>query len=443
MKLRNAKTRPTLRSVLGRGHLSVALVAVAMASVSLTLLGVLALRVYADHNLHLIARSINYTVEAAVVFKDRVAATEALALIASTEEVAEARVLDLNGSTLAHWVRPETGVLSRIELELAHTLLEEPIRQPILHQGQKIGTVELSGHGGSLLRFLLSGLAGIIICTAISGWVAIYLARRMLRGITGPLHSLADVAHAARSERAFDRRVPPAQIAELDSLGNDFNALLDELEAWQTHLQSENETLAHQASHDSLTGLPNRAFFEGRLIRALRSAAKLNERVAVLFLDSDRFKDINDNFGHAAGDAVLVAVAARVRAQLRESDLVARLGGDEFAILLSPPAQARRCPAHRRQNHRQHGPAHPAAGQHRSVDLTQYRYCGVSRSWCHSRRLAQCCRCGDVPGQTPFPGRPAHGGVGALGRQCSTQELIPCLLTHAFCLSPCLLRYWP
>ena len=56
----------------------------------------------------------------------------------------------------------------------------------------------------------------------------------------------------------------------------------------------------------------------------------------MLFLDSDRFKDINDNFGHAAGDAVLVAVAARVRAQLRESDLVARLGGDEFAILLSP-----------------------------------------------------------------------------------------------------------
>lgn len=130
--------------------------------------------------------------------------------------------------------------------------------------------------------------------------------------------------------------MPPAQIAELDNLGNDFNALLDELEAWQTHLQSENETLAHQASHDSLTGLPNRAFFEGRLIRALRSANKLNERMAVLFLDSDRFKEINDNFGHAAGDAVLVAVATRIRAQLREDDLVARLGGDEFAVLLSP-----------------------------------------------------------------------------------------------------------
>ncbi|OPA97919.1 diguanylate cyclase [Pseudomonas fluorescens] len=331
-----AKARPTLRSVIGRGHLILALVAVTLASVSLTLLGVLALRVYAEHNLHLIARSINYTVEAAVVFDDSSAATEALSLIASTEEVAQAEVFDASGKLLAQWVRPDTGMLSQVELALAHTLLEQPINQPILHQGKTIGSIHVVGHGGSLLRFLLSGLAGILICTALSAWVALHLAWRLLRGITGPLQSLAAVAHAARSERDFDRRVPPAQIAELDSLGSDFNALLGEMEAWQSHLQSENETLAHQASHDSLTGLPNRAFFEGRLIRALRSAAKINEKVAVLFLDSDRFKDINDNFGHAAGDAVLVAVAERVRAQLREDDLVARLGGDEFAILLAP-----------------------------------------------------------------------------------------------------------
>lgn len=332
----HVKVRPSLRSVIGRGHLILALVAVTLASVSLTLLGVLALRVYAEHNLHLIARSITYTVEAAVVFNDRAAATEALSLIASTEDVADADVFDANGKLLAHWARPETGMLSRVELALAHALLEQPINQPILHQGRTVGSIHLTGHGGSLLRFLLSGLAGILICTALSAWVALHLARRLLRGITVPLQSLAAVAHAARSERDFDRRVPPARIAELDSLGSDFNALLGEMEAWQSHLQSENETLAHQANHDSLTGLPNRAFFEGRLIRALRGAAKLDERVAVLFLDSDRFKDINDNFGHAAGDAVLVAVAARVRAQLRDGDLVARLGGDEFAILLAP-----------------------------------------------------------------------------------------------------------
>lgn len=157
------KVRPTLGSVIGRGHLILALVAVTLASVSLTLLGVLALRVYAEHNLHLIARSINYTVEAAVVFNDSAAATEALSLIASTEEVAEAEVFDVNGTLLAKWIRPETGMLSRVELELAHTLLEQPISQPILHQGQVIGSTHLTGHGGSLLRFLLSGLAGILI----------------------------------------------------------------------------------------------------------------------------------------------------------------------------------------------------------------------------------------------------------------------------------------
>jgi diguanylate cyclase (GGDEF)-like protein len=336
MSLFKPGTRPTLRSVIGRGHLVVALVAVAMASVSLTLLGILALRVYADHNLHLIARSINYTVEAAVVFNDKAAATEALALIASTEEVADAQVLDMQGRLLARWQRPETGLLSDLEMQLAKVFLEKPINMPIVHQDREIGSIVLIGHGASLMRFLLSGLVGIVLCTAISAWVALYLARRQLRGIIGPLRSLASVAHAARSERAFDRRVPAATIAELDNLGSDFNALLDELESWQTHLQNENETLAHQASHDSLTGLPNRAFFEGRLMRALRNANKLDERVAVLFLDSDRFKEINDNFGHAAGDAVLVAVAKRVRAQLREDDLVARLGGDEFAVLLTP-----------------------------------------------------------------------------------------------------------
>ena len=147
MTLFKPDSRPTLRSVIGRGHLIVALVGVAMASVSLTLLGVLALRVYADHNLHLIARSINYTVEAAVVFNDSAAATEALSLIASTEEVAEAEVFDVNGTLLAKWIRPETGMLSRVELELAHTLLEQPISQPILHQGQVIGSTDAGVNG--------------------------------------------------------------------------------------------------------------------------------------------------------------------------------------------------------------------------------------------------------------------------------------------------------
>ena len=152
-----------LRSVLRRGHLGVALVAVTLASASMTLLGVLALKVYADHNLHLIARAINYTSEAAVVFDDRAAATEALAMIASTEAVAEARIYTDDGELLAHWQRPENGLLSKVEMLLADGLLEQPISVPILHQGQEIGLVTVRGHGANLLRFLLSGLLGVLV----------------------------------------------------------------------------------------------------------------------------------------------------------------------------------------------------------------------------------------------------------------------------------------
>lgn len=333
---RKRAARPTLRSVLGRGHLSVALLAVGLAGISLTLLGVLALRVYANDNLHLIARSISYTVEAAVVFDDSAAANESLALIASTEEVAEAKVFNNEGEQLAHWQRSDTGVLARLEAQVATALLDEPINLPITHQQQQVGRIELAGQGRSLLLFLFSGLAGILFCTVLSALAAQYLSRRLLSDIVRPLRGLASVAHAARRERSFDRRVPEAPIAELNELGNDFNALLDELEVWHSHLQNENQTLAHQASHDSLTGLPNRAFFEGRLSRSVRNAERQQDHLALLFLDSDHFKQINDTLGHAVGDEVLISVADRVRAQLREHDLVARLGGDEFAVLLTP-----------------------------------------------------------------------------------------------------------
>ncbi|HEK0907100.1 diguanylate cyclase [Pseudomonas sp. MH2] len=330
------RKRPTLRSVLGRGHLGVALIAVGLVGVSLTVLGVAALRVYANHNLHLIARSISYTVEAAVVFDDSGAASEALAVIAATEEVADAKVFDSQGELLAHWQRDDTGLLAPLQRQVAKALLGEAIHLPIVRQQRTVGHIELLGQGGSLLRFLLSGLAGILFCSLLSAAVAIHLSRRLFGDIVRPLRGLASVAHAARRERSFDRRVPEARIAELNELGNDFNALLDELEVWQSHLQSENETLAHQASHDSLTGLPNRAFFEGRLNRCLRNAARQQDHLALLFLDSDHFKQINDNLGHAVGDEVLINIASRVRAQLREHDLVARLGGDEFAVLLTP-----------------------------------------------------------------------------------------------------------
>lgn len=99
------------------------------------------------------------------------------------------------------------------------------------------------------------------------------------------------------------------------------------------------EALRHQASHDALTGLHNRSQFQAMLELAVAQTSRNGHQCAVLLLDLDDFKRINDAYGHAAGDALLIEVAARLRQALRGADVVARLGGDEFAMLLPDVAE--------------------------------------------------------------------------------------------------------
>jgi diguanylate cyclase (GGDEF)-like protein len=96
-----------------------------------------------------------------------------------------------------------------------------------------------------------------------------------------------------------------------------------------------NEMLAYLAQHDGLTGLPNRILFEDRFQQMLALCRRSGEKFALMFIDLDFFKEINDGWGHRAGDAVLKEVARRLKNNTREADTVARVGGDEFIILLS------------------------------------------------------------------------------------------------------------
>lgn len=98
--------------------------------------------------------------------------------------------------------------------------------------------------------------------------------------------------------------------------------------------------LTRQATTDTLTGLPNRFLFERTLERMLAQAKRTGERLAVLFMDLDHFKSVNDSYGHQVGDELLVEVAKRIRSRLRESDMAARLGGDEFGILYWHPSDS-------------------------------------------------------------------------------------------------------
>lgn len=114
-------------------------------------------------------------------------------------------------------------------------------------------------------------------------------------------------------------------------------ASVEEGLAWRQYRQEVRRAeaeLTHRSLHDPLTDLPNRTLFFDRLSQACARARRSGESFAVAMIDLDRFKDINDSLGHAAGDVVLQTVARRLRTHLREVDTVARLGGDEFALLL-------------------------------------------------------------------------------------------------------------
>jgi diguanylate cyclase (GGDEF)-like protein len=102
-----------------------------------------------------------------------------------------------------------------------------------------------------------------------------------------------------------------------------------------TELKRLQDQMAHLAHHDQLTGLPNRFLFLDRLNQILHHSKRRDTTFAVLYLDLDNFKAVNDTYGHAVGDQLLVAVGQRLLGCVRESDTVARLGGDEYTILLS------------------------------------------------------------------------------------------------------------
>ena len=106
------------------------------------------------------------------------------------------------------------------------------------------------------------------------------------------------------------------------------------LEARCSRIEKDREHAWYWATRDSLTGLPSRALFEDRLLLTVKLAERASRRVAVAYLDLDGFKQLNDHYGHAAGDELLVRIARRLQQALRETDTVARFGGDEFALLL-------------------------------------------------------------------------------------------------------------
>src|SRR5450759_1642951 len=142
--------------------------------------------------------------------------------------------------------------------------------------------------------------------------------------------SLGQLAHLERLETLTGRLTPLVFLAGLLLAA----ALASIIRGYRRLLDIERTQAIHDSMHDALTGLPNRTLLADRLSQALRAARRDGTTAALLLIDLDRFKEINDTFGHHCGDLLLTQVGPRLTAALREVDAVARLGGDEFAVLL-------------------------------------------------------------------------------------------------------------
>lgn len=169
-----------------------------------------------------------------------------------------------------------------------------------------------------LYRSIAWLIAGAVAAFAVGLWIAAALSARIsgsIRALVGPALSLGSGSPM--------RSAPPSRLAETEAVSRAIVQAARML-----------DDARHQARHDPLTGLPNRLLFDELAANRLSEARRLGASLAVLVVDLDGFKVVNDLHGHAAGDAVLMAVASRIAGLLRESDVVARLGGDEFVVLL-------------------------------------------------------------------------------------------------------------
>jgi diguanylate cyclase (GGDEF)-like protein len=202
------------------------------------------------------------------------------------------------------------------------------------------------GRAAAAMRRFDDARAILFATLLVSLVVAVAVAARLATSITRPVEALVRATRAlAAGELGASAEVRDG--TELGELAGHFNSMSAALRDGYAALQSEiderkraESRLLYDAFHDALTGLPNRALFLDRLKHVIESGQRAGDELyAVLFLDLDRFKVVNDTLGHLVGDHLLVAVSERLAECVRPGDTVARLGGDEFGILLERIAE--------------------------------------------------------------------------------------------------------
>jgi len=279
-------------------------------------------------------------------------ANEILGKLSEFPDVSQVKVYDNSGHLFAHYSNDATqpGSLQKLESsqDISEPLLGRntqrfflPIRGAASNQ-EKVGTfimhMDLSDAYDILVQKIgIILLAGLFILVAISA-----LLTKIQGNITRPLLALTDVMRKVNKGSDFSERADTSGEDEIGELSRAFNGMMEELVLREYSLQEElkerrniEAKLSEIAHFDPVTALPNRHSFNNQIDRVLLNHKYGLEKFALMYVDLDNFKYVNDTFGHHLGDLLLARIGERMRISLRQADYVARLGGDEFVIIMS------------------------------------------------------------------------------------------------------------
>ncbi|SFO05634.1 diguanylate cyclase (GGDEF) domain-containing protein [Candidatus Pantoea varia] len=288
---------------------------------------------YEKRNLELIGSTLSTTLTAATVFADSYDARNKIERLGNEGMYASAKLVTRDQIVLVQWnaQQENTGWYSRL---LREWIYIKPLNVNIIHADAAVGTLTLEGTvtgAVSFIRYSFMILTSGMLCVLL---ISLLLSEFLHRGMIATLRTITSSIHYVIHSGDFSLRIPGGPIREFQLFSDDLNSLLKEMQSLKASLMRDNLSLAAKALEDPLTGLANRSAFSARLTQLL-DQQYAHERFALLFLDGDRFKSINDNWGHAAGDEVLKVIGARLLSLASDQDLVVRLGGDEFAMLVT------------------------------------------------------------------------------------------------------------
>ena len=273
---------------------------------------------------------------AALMFDDKPAAVEMLEALQTESSVVSACLYSPTATLFAQYqrqpaVRPCPKMLGNWSTPSAS---DAAVRR-LERSGDFAGTIYIESDLSDLRKrwfWVCSIACGLLFAVLI---LSTFLESKIQGRILRPIDELARAMQVVTANHDFSARVSPAGEDEIALLGRGFNSMLTELEKYAKEEAEYEARLQYQALSDELTGLPNRRLMADRLDHALAVSTRELNRVALLYIDLDGFKLVNDSLGHSVGDLLLTEVGKRLQSRVRRSDTLARLGGDEFAVVMS------------------------------------------------------------------------------------------------------------